>query len=175
MTSSGKTNGEAVVGLRDLKQAVGSHFFVWSMLERNLKQALSELDVEGREKPVHGISRSLEQWRQLHEAATNGNPEHLELIDEVLAVIRSGLDMRNRIAHGIWGFDARGGTASDVFIRTELNGVRKKITFAELELTNNRLGYIGSHIDRLTSAAIINEASSASNILAEVRQRLRSD
>lgn len=175
MTSSGKTNGEAVVGLLELKQAVGSHFFVWSMLERNLKQALSELDVEGQEKPVHGISRSLDQWRQLHEAATHGNPEHLELIDEVLGVIRCGLDIRNRLAHGIYGMTAWGQTASSVYIKTELKGVRSKITFEALELNNNRLGYIGSHIGRLTNAAINHEASSVSNILADVRRRLRLD
>ncbi|WP_170324978.1 hypothetical protein [Ruegeria arenilitoris] len=172
-TENTVTHENTVISLRDLKEAVGTHFFVWSMLERRMKQVLCELDADGTSQPVHGVSRTLDRWRQLHKAVTPSNPEHLEFVDEVFAIMADGLIMRNRIAHGISGFNAEGRTASNVFIRTELNGKVHEITYEALESTNNLLGYIASHLDRISSAVLNQKASGAANIYADVRNSLR--
>ncbi len=157
-----------ILGLDDLKTAVGSHFFVWSFLERQLAQSLGCLERQNTTQAVYGISRVLERWKKLHGEVAGENTSNADFVEELFVTMSEGLEIRNRIAHGITGFNAEGGTASNVFIQTALNGKSREISYEDLTLTNERLNYIASHMDRVTRAVLHLDSTASENIRSEI-------
>ncbi|WP_170603739.1 hypothetical protein [Ruegeria arenilitoris] len=113
-------NMKTQVTMDDIRGAVGSHFLVWSRVEREMKQALSEI---ANVKPPHTISQVLDAW---YAEVTNSQA------DEVKEVIDRALEMRNRLAHGVVAYGVPG-------IHTELNGEEKHFTYHDLTTTNQIL------------------------------------
>ncbi len=161
-----------VVGLDDLKAAVGSHFFVWSFLERQLAQSLGYLERQSKTQAVYGISRILERWKKVHGEIAGENTSNAAFIEELFVTMSEGLEIRNRIAHGITGFNAEGGTASTVFIQTALNGKPREISYEDLTLTNERLNLVASHMDRITSVVLHLDSTKSQNIRSDISSLL---
>ncbi|MCE8511933.1 hypothetical protein KBY22_04475 [Ruegeria pomeroyi] len=156
------------LGLRDLHEAVGAHFFMWSYLEEELRQSITQLEDAAGHQPTHGILRSLDRWQDLHKTIARHKPMHMDVIDEIHRQVAGGLHIRNRLAHGISGFRVNNGARTSVVIFTMMNDIQVNLTLAEIEATTERLGRIASFFDRVTYAALASCTTQMQNIYDEI-------
>ena len=165
--------GTAKVSLSEIRESVGFVFFVWSRLERALREAVHEMDASVPKRTGRGIAQTLDLWHELHMNALPQNTLHSEFIQELLALFTEGLEIRNRLAHGIIGWSVAGGDKNDAYISTLMNDKEVIIHLAELRSITDQMGSVFNHLDRLTSFALKPDRWKHSDLHAEIRNLLQ--
>ncbi len=132
-----------------LKEEVGSLFFLWAEVERTLADARGVQD--GKIK--RNLRATVEAWAKHEERATDRQSHHAtvrHVRNEMLAAI----DVRNRFAHRLVGARAHlhPDHAEACYI-TRLNGESLELTYRELKAWNTYLACMDTSIRRLTGAA----------------------
>lgn len=159
------------INLVDLKAAVGSHFFVWSQLEAALREAVEELETACTPQKVRGIAQTIKRWKLLQDGFQNPNSAHSSFVNELFLTMSEGLDIRNKIAHGIVGWSVMSST-NDAHITTELAGEETTIPYEKLTSMNEQLMVLRSHLSRVTSITLEPERWKYSDLYTEVRNML---
>ena len=132
------------VTIHQMKELIGSFFFVWTELERALA---------GSEQRRKGLLALINDWGTRERDAT-ARETHAILSDDLVRILNEALEIRNRIAHGLvgWRADPSGRTQDAAFF-TELNGMRRDISHADLERLVELLASFRWIPDALRSAA----------------------
>lgn len=164
---------EVSVNHTDLKADVGNIFFVWSNLETALDKALIDLTQGDQQDDLHGIARKVERWALLHRTAIPENPPHHQFVKYIRDVLCDGLEIRNRLAHGIRGWSLGYYNDTEAGITTELNEQSVFISLKKLRSTTDQLNYLAMHLDRITSIALCPEDWKHSDLYTEVKDALR--
>lgn len=166
--------GTEKVSISEIRESVGILFFVWSGLERALSDAVNDLDDSSAPiRATRGIAQTLALWKELHISNLPQNTLHSELIQELFALFSEGLEIRNRLAHGINGWQVGSGDGSDAYISTLLNEKEVTIRLAELRSITLRLGSMSSQLSRITSFALNPNKCTHSVLHSEIRDLLQ--
>jgi hypothetical protein len=138
-----------LVEYAQLKEEVGSLFFLWAQVERTLADARRVQD--GKIKS--NLRATVEAWAKHEERATDRQSHHAtvrHVRNEMLAAI----EVRNRFAHGFVGGTARlHPDHPEAFYITRLNDEVLKLTFRELKAWNTYVARLDASVWRLTGAA----------------------
>lgn len=165
-----------VVTVGDIKQAVGALILLWSAVERELADAIGELDQDDRNGKPHGIGRSIERWKSLHDGLEIDRTEHGEVVRMVHQVLSRALRIRNGFCHGALGLTANPhGSAQAACIRIELNGRSETIGYSDLTSCIEQLGGMTSHIGRLTYAATQHDRPGMSDLYSDIRSLIEKE
>jgi hypothetical protein len=157
----------SAVDLRDLKEEVGSLFFLWSFVESTLAEARKEQCgvADG------SIRATLDAWAA-HEAALSQRPVHIALVKFVQSELSEAIAIRNGFAHALVGWKARlhaDHPEARYVIRT--NGTIRELTHSELKAWNGYIGRLATGLDRLTGAGRHRDPE-ATDIYPDVRRLL---
>ena len=172
MTSKQQTIRPA--GISELKEAIGSMFFVWARVESALQEAITALEPQEKGAKTQGISRSIKRFRSLHLGAAEGRDTHIDLVNLVVEILSDALEDRNLIAHGLCGWHrSRVDNPAETRIMAELDNCKKVISLEELLTNTERLNSIASQMDRITYAALHPEEVGIRNIYSDISRQLR--
>jgi len=161
------------VSLKEVAASVGSIFIVWSQLERALRKAVSDVQLCEPKRSPHGIAQTLNLWKELNIDASQEHYAHHRFLEELNSVLSEGLEIRNRLAHGITGWSVASGDGNDAHITTLMYDQEITIQFTELRATISQLGYIASHMDRITSFTLHPAKWKHLDLHAEIREALQ--
>ena len=114
------------------KGAVGSLLFLWSKIERTVRQELAAMHGGTLPKSAHGLASILNAWEARLVEARMTRPLQAALASEIRARLQRPLEIRNGVCHGLLGISAKfdGRPAG---IEWDLNGKRESITWEELQ------------------------------------------
>ena len=143
------------------------------MLERSLKKAASDLQHGTTLTAPQQVGQMLDLWKTLHINASEGRTKHQLFIQQMHAILSDGLIVRNRLAHGITGYGLADHAQSDAYVLTTLNGRDRRIKVQELQTITDNLGYLASHLGRITSFTTEPEKWKHSDLHSEIRDHLR--
>jgi len=134
-TSNAPLIGEKFIGIGDIYSSIGSLIIQWSSVEKALKKSIDGLRREGMpEIKTHGISQTLNRWKELQFQVTGERPEHKEIVDAVHSKLAEALEIRNRICHGAVALKTNATMDEDAaHIVTQLNGQERILSLAELK------------------------------------------
>lgn len=166
--------GTAKVSIHDLRESVGQLFFVWSRLERDLREAVADLDARTSKQLTRTIAQTLKLWKKLHLLTLPHNLPHKEFIHELFVLISQGLEFRNRLAHGINGMGVIGGEGNGAYISTVMNDTEVMIQLSELRIITNQLGYLSFQLGRISHFALNPDKWKNSVLHSEIRDGLQS-
>ncbi len=158
--------------IKDLRECVGHLFFVWSQLERALRTAITEFDKDTPAKNMHGLTQTLALWKHHHLSALPHNTEHAAFIEEVFEVLSNGVDIRNRLAHGIQNYGLSGCDKKDAYITTTLNEKSETNYLTELRSLIDQLGKLSSNLSRISNFTKDPSRWDHINFYADVRNSL---
>lgn len=157
-----------LVSLDDIYAAVGRFICLWSEVERELREAIQELE-PGAEAP-NMIGPSLGKWRELHDALSGHDPVHRDLVAGLHRLLKCDLDLRNAICHRRFGWRAKTHPdAEDASLTVDLGTEDVRLPLAELARRTERVGKSVTQIWRLTHVA---QHPTGPNV-AEVRKEIR--
>ena len=114
------------------KGAVGSLLFLWSKIERTVRQELAAMHGGTLPKSAHGLASVLNAWEARLVEASEARPLQASLAFEIRARLQRPLEIRNGVCHGLLAISAEfdGRPAG---IEWDLNGSRESITWEELQ------------------------------------------
>lgn len=169
MADSDANGHDVAVSITDLRALAGSFLMVWPAVERGLDDALARLDAPGAGTP-HGIRSRLDRWKALHDAAARTRPDHGQVVRAVFDTVSQALRLRNGIAHGLIGWQARQfAEEPEAGWTYQLNGERETISYGDLWACRDRLGIVPVCISGLSYAALNPDAHGVENIYSDVR------
>lgn len=158
------------VSFVEMKAGVGSILFLWSSIEREIARRIEELDSGANKNGSYTIAQKIAHWESLQTAVCAERPEHQALLKEVRDRLAMGLNLRNRIAHGLIGITADPfGHHGDAHLETELNGKKHKHTHSELEQVMRILSHMVWAIGSLTDATMQKDPRKAESAYVGIR------
>jgi len=154
------------VSAQDIKAAVGSMLFLWSDLERALRDALRTELFADRPEPVHQISRVLDLWSGRVGAAGPDRPLQREVCGRLRDLLGQALRVRNMICHGLVGYSAEDrGRSREAHLVVELGGERRDLGWGELQAMFAWMSRSRWVIEDLTRAALEADATAGEAFL----------
>lgn len=125
---------DTTVTMEQMRGAVGSLLLLWSQIERELADSLDALHHDGRDKPTHGIARTLNLWSHEMQKRKGQRVLAAQLQDLVEAHLREALSVRNLVCHGLIGITARIRNADEeAHLTVELGDVTRNLSWTELQ------------------------------------------
>ena len=120
------------VTYHQMQSALGSLLFLWSTIERTLRNELAAMHGGTLPKSAHGLASILNAWEAKLVEARMTRPLQAALASEIRARLQRPLEIRNGVCHGLLGISAKfdGRPAG---IEWDLNGKRESITCDELQ------------------------------------------
>lgn len=159
-------------GHLELREAVGDLFFVWSAVEKAIRNQIEVLDPKLDTAKIQGIRKSIKHLKKLHCDVAQGRENHLLAIDEVIQFLSDALADRNLIAHGIRGW--HGNIDHDAAILLlELDERQKELSLGSLRSTNDKLSIVATQLSGLTYAATHPDKPGIDNIYNDIVERIR--
>ncbi|SMY08417.1 hypothetical protein [Flavimaricola marinus] len=150
------------ITIDQMKGTIGSLVYLWSEIEREIEISLERLSGEETQKPVHGISRSLEAWSQTVKPKDNLRPLQAELSDRLVALLRESLVIRNLVCHGLIGISAQFHACEpEAHLKVKLGDDALDLTWQQLQEMFDWMSRAGFLIIGLTNAALEVDAARA--------------
>ena len=139
------------VPYEQISATLGSLLFLWANIERQARKDLAQANGGEVPKSAHDIDAALKAWVKLQcEAAHSEGSLRPELALAILAQLKRHLDVRNGFCHGLLGASA-GYHEQQAHLILELNGLKNRITWDELQATFSSLSKVRRAMDMIGS------------------------